>query len=89
MANILKCPLCKEDPVELHRGYDEAYNCCGVEIISIGLWNQYSVAIELAKAIVWHADEMNNEEDTYGDQAAIAARHVEDLEKKVLEVFGK
>lgn len=91
MINIKKCPVCSKNPVVCYKDDEERVRimCCKFVVYTVLGWNQYAVAMRFAKAIVCHADEMNNEEDTYDNQADIVARHVEDLEKKVLEVFGK
>jgi len=64
MSEITKCPICGEEPL---CPPDEGcagsvvitIKCCGMEALTVELWNQYAAAMELAKAevassnIVW------------------------------------
>ena len=88
MSDIAKCPICGEEP-EVWCRVEEVRSivCCKHAAYSTIGWNQYAAAMELAKAIVKHESELANENDQSGDYAEIAARHVADMERCVLEVF--
>ena len=92
MSEIAKCPICGETPLDKWevtsaRVFQTGQMCCGVDCSTNERWNQYAAAMELAKAIVKHESELANENDQSGDYAEIAARHVADMERCVLEVF--
>jgi hypothetical protein len=65
MSEIAKCPLCGKDVKKsIWRPEYEGcagsvvvtVKCCGMEAVSVPLWNQYAAAMELAKTYVWEKE---------------------------------
>lgn len=89
MNKIAKCPLCGEDVKKsIWRPEYEGcagnvvitVKCCGMEALTVELWNRYAAAMELAKTIV--ESENCKAEDEYKYQ-----EFVEWARQYVLEVF--
>ena len=65
MSEIAKCPLCGKDVKRsIWRPEYEGcagsvvvtVKCCGMEALTVELWNQYAAAIELAEAKAWQQE---------------------------------
>ena len=102
MSEIAKCPLCGKDVKKsIWRPEYEGcagnvvitVKCCGMEALTVELWNRYAAAMELAKATRTLEDAMEplNSGKLKMGQALPAIRlAMEDqkaCEQRVLEVF--
>ena len=106
MSKIAKCPICGGVPLDKWevtsvRVFQTGQACCGVDCNTNELWNQYTAAMELAKAAVWAA-ECEDQKDYMDDVTSNldAWRSIVNLDleandkaceahARVLEVFGK
>ena len=91
MSEIAKCPLCGKDVKKsIWRPEYEGcagsviitVKCCGMEALTVELWNRYAAAMELAKLEVEFENCKPKEEHQYQEMIGWAR-------KRVLEVFGK
>ena len=92
MSEIAKCPLCGKDVKRsIWRPEYEGcagsvvvtVKCCGMEALTVELWNQYAAAMELAKATCQREHirrNIFNDWDKY-DENLLQAK------QRVLEVF--
>ena len=90
MSEIAKCPLCSKDVKKsIWRPEYEGcagsviitVKCCGMEALTVELWNRYAAAMELARAEV----ELDRCDGKREHQWQF---HVDEARKQVLEVFG-
>ena len=89
MSEIAKCPLCGKDVKKsIWRPEYEGcagsvvvtVKCCGMEALTVELWNQYAAAMELARAVL----RLHKDDSKTAHQWEF---FVEEAEKRVLEVF--
>ena len=98
MSEIAKCPVCGKDFKKsiLRQEYEgcvgslATVKCCGMEAVTVELWNRYAAAMELAKAevaasnVVWSVPlERLEPAVEAGEDLLFQAK------MRVLEVFGK
>ena len=94
MSEIAKCPLCGKDVKKsIWRPEYEGcagsvvvtVKCCGMEALTVELWNRYAAAMELAMATV-----ALDSADAGNHVAVVAATDTfVEAEHRVLEVFVK
>ena len=95
MSEIAKCPLCGKDVKKSiwrpeYEGCADSVvvtiKCCGMEALTIELWNRYTAAMEYAmKTAYWFGlpDGIHHPDNARAEKA------MTDAETRVLEVFGK
>ena len=93
MSEIAKCPLCGKDVKKsIWRPEYEGcagsvvitVKCCGMEALTVELWNRYAAAMEYAKTTAyWFSlpDGIKHPDDARAEKA------MTDAETRVLEVF--
>jgi len=93
MSEIAKCPLCGKDVKRsIWRPEYEGcagsvvvtVKCCGMEALTVELWNQYAAAMDYAKKTAyWFSlpDSIPHSDDARAEKA------MENAETRVLEVF--
>ena len=89
MSEIAKCPLCGKDVKNtIWRPEYEGcagsvvvtVKCCGMEALTVELWNRYAAAMELAMEVL----RLHKDDSKTAHQWEF---FVEEAEKRVLEVF--
>ena len=97
MSEIAKCPVCGKDVKRsIWRPEYEGcagsvvvtIKCCGMEAVSVPLWNQYAAAMELARAEVAIAKAMEVPLDRIDAALDAVDGWQENARERVLEVFG-
>ena len=92
MSEIAKCPLCGKDVKKsIWRPEYEGcagnvvitVKCCGMEALTVELWNQYAAAMELAKAKHQRESIRRN---VFGDWDEYDENLLQ-AERRVLEIF--
>ena len=93
MSEIAKCPLCGKDVKKTicrpeYEGCAGSVvvpvKCCGMEALTVELWNQYAAAMDYAKKTAyWFSlpDGIKHPDDARAEKA------MENAETRVLEVF--
>lgn len=95
MSEIAKCPICGKDVKKsIWRPEYEGcagnvvitVKCCGVEALTVELWNRYAAAMELAKAEVVALEITKQTDSDEEIHEAFNARN--EARQRVLEVFN-